>query len=171
VLLAVCDIVRALPPGIPVVLDPVISAGSGSSLMNDDVRRAMVVHLWPLVTLRTPNTREAGLLAAASGLRTIDDLLADAQGSTLVKGADEQTVDVEHRLYRGSLLYSTYQWPRVNGSFHGSGRTLASAVAALLASGLTLPLAVVQALDFTWHAVARALDVEGTHYLSNRQLR
>jgi hydroxymethylpyrimidine/phosphomethylpyrimidine kinase len=168
VLLAVCDIVRALPPGIPVVLDPVIAAGSGASLMNDDVRQAMVVHLWPLVALRTPNTREAGLLATASGRHTIDDLLAGARGWTLVKGADEQTVDVEHRLYRGTLLYATYRWPRVNGSFHGSGCTLGSAVAALLASGLTLPLAVAQALDFTWHAVARALDVGGIQYLPNR---
>jgi len=171
VLLAVCEMVRTLPPGIPVVLDPVIAAGSGSSLMNDDVRQAMVAHLWPLVTLRTPNTREAGLLAAASGCQTIDDLLDGAQGWTLVKGADEETADVEHRLYRGSHLYATYRWPRMNGSFHGSGCTLGSAVAALLASDLTLPLAVAQALDFTWHAVANALDIGGVQYLPNRLLR
>jgi len=168
ILRAVRDIVRELPAGVPVVLDPVIAAGSGSALMNDDVRQAMVELLWPIVTLRTPNAREGRFLAAASGHHCLEDLLAHAEAWTLVKGADEQTVDVIHRLYRGAQLYASYRWPRLSGSFHGSGCTLGSAIAALLASGNTLPLAVAQALDFTWHSVANALDVGGAQFLPNR---
>lgn len=171
VLEVVCAVVRALPPGTPVVLDPVIAAGSGSALMKDDVRQAMVEHLWPLVTLRTPNAREGRLLASASGHPCLEDLLVHTEGWTLVKGADEQTVDVEHHLYRGDRLYASYRWPRLGGSFHGSGCTLGSAIAALLARGETLPLAVAQGLDFTWHSVANALDTGGVQYLPNRQTR
>ena len=169
VLLAVCDIVGNLPSGVPVVLDPVIAAGSGSALSSDEVRPALVERLWPLATLRTPNAREARLLAAASGYRDFDELLSGLPGWTLVKGADEQTVDVEHRLYRADRLYANYRWPRVSGSFHGSGCTLGSVIAALLAGGLTMPAAVAQGLEFTWQSVAHALDTGGVQYLPNRQ--
>lgn len=168
VLMTVCELVRELQPGIPVVLDPVIAAGSGSPLMKDDVRRAMVEHLWPLATLRTPNAREARLLAEASGHRRVEDLLLEGNGWTLVKGADEPTPDVEHRLFQRGQLHASYRWPRLSGSFHGSGCTLGTAIAALLARGETLPVAVAQALDFTWHAVANALDIGGVQYLPNR---
>jgi len=171
VLMMVCDLVRDLPPGVPVVVDPVIAAGSGATLMSDDVRRAMLEHLWPLATLRTPNAREGRLLATASGLGCIQDVLDRGDGWTLVKGADEPTVDVDHRLFRGGQLYASYRWPRLSGSFHGSGCTLGSAIAALMARGETLPLAVAQALDFTWHSVANALDIGGVQYLPNRHTR
>ena len=50
----------------------------------------------------------------------------------------------------------TDSWPRLPGSYHGSGCTLASAIAAMLANGLELPEAVREAQDYTWHALEKA---------------
>jgi hydroxymethylpyrimidine/phosphomethylpyrimidine kinase len=47
-------------------------------------------------------------------------------------------------------------WQRLQGSYHGSGCTLASAIAAMLANGLELPEAVREAQDYTWHTLQKA---------------
>ncbi len=49
-------------------------------------------------------------------------------------------------------------WARLPGSYHGSGCTLASAIAAMLANGLDMPEAVREAQDYTWHALKKALS-------------
>ncbi len=172
VLHAVIDMLRQLPAGTPVVLDPVIAASSGAALMQDDVRQQLVEHLWPLVTVCTPNRAEARLLASASGAGTIERLLGRTPGWTLMKGADESVApEVVHHLYRDGTCYATYVWPRLDGHFHGSGCTLASAVAANLACGASVASAVGAGLDYTWRALIEPLDIGGAQYLPRRFLR
>ena len=61
--------------------------------------------------------------------------------------------EVVNTLYGKSGVVRTDSWPRLPGSYHGSGCTLASAIAAMLANGLDLPEAVREAQDYTWHTL------------------
>lgn len=168
VLAGIAAVVARLPPGTPTVLDPVLAAGSGGALAVDDVRAGLLSTLWPHVALRTPNARELRLLADAAGC-TEQALLAAYPGWTLVKGADEPTSNVVHRLYRDGALFAAFEWPRIEGSFHGSGCTLASAIAALLARGMSMASAVGVGLAHTWRSLTDPLDIGGVQMLPNRR--
>ena len=74
----------------------------------------------------------------------------------LVTGTHENTPQVVNTLYGKSGVVRTDSWPRLPGSYHGSGCTLASAIAAMLANGLDLPEAVREAQDYTWQALEKA---------------
>lgn len=165
---AVAGIVDGLPAGTPVVLDPVLASGSGTNLSTDAVRATLVAELWPLATVRTPNARELRLLAAATG-RSTEELLAASPGWTLVKGADEPTPEVAHQLFHNGDFYAEFCWPRLDGSFHGSGCTLATATAAQLSRGMSVPSAVGFALAQTWRSLFEALDIGGAQLLPNRR--
>ena len=73
----------------------------------------------------------------------------------LVTGTHEPTPQVVNTLYGQDGVVRTDSWPRLSGSYHGSGCTLASAIAAMLANGLDLAEAVREAQDYTWHALKR----------------
>jgi hydroxymethylpyrimidine/phosphomethylpyrimidine kinase len=167
VLAVVVDIVRGLPAETPVVLDPVIAAGSGAALMQGEVRARLVEDLWPLCTICTPNAGEARRLAQAVEM-DVEALLRRMSGWTLLKGADEATADVRHHLFRDGNLFATYRWPRLGGSYHGSGCTLASALASALAHGKPVATAVAGGLDYTWRALVDPLDIGGAQYLPRR---
>src|SRR5690606_1325105 len=68
----------------------------------------------------------------------------------LVTGTHENTVHVANTLYDANGVVRSDQWERLPGSYHGSGCTLASAIAAALANGLDLPEAVREAQEYTW---------------------
>src|SRR4029434_11031306 len=67
----------------------------------------------------------------------------------LVTGTHENTPQVVNTLYSKSGVVRTDSWPRLPGSFHGSGCTLASAIAAMRANGLDLPGRVAARHDYT----------------------
>ena len=160
VLDSVVDIVRA-HPGVPVVVDPVLKAGGGSELSTDALLDAFRARLLPLVDILTPNRLE---LARLAGSDATDDparaaqLLALGCRAILVTGTDapeaEVPVDqVQQVLYSGEQSIR-WQWPRLSGHYHGSGCTLAAALAARLAGGEPLQIACEQAQSFTWQALA-----------------
>ena len=62
----------------------------------------------------------------------------------------------------------TDSWTRLPGTYHGSGCTLASAIAAMLANGLELPEAVREAQDYTWHALKKAYRPGMGQFLPDR---
>lgn len=161
VLDAVVDILRRRP-GVPVVMDPVLRAGGGSDLSTAELVDAMRHQLLPLVDILTPNRRELARLAG-------DDLEDDTHRSVrlmslgcqalLVTGTDDPAERVpadrvEHTLHAPETTRQ-WTWPRLAGRFHGSGCTLASALAARLAVGESLISACEQAQVFTWQALAR----------------
>ena len=153
-LLTECD-------AVPVVLDPVVRASGGARLADDELINAIVSRLVPRTTVLTPNTREARRLAPGAG--TIDaaaeQLVTSGCASVLVTGADESTPHVVNRFYarRGSV--ESFEWPRIAGVFHGSGCTLAAAVAAGLARGLGPREAVNEAQRFTHEAIANGYRI------------
>ena len=71
-------------------------------------------------------------------------------------------------LYGKSGVVRTDKWQRLPGSYHGSGCTLASAIAAMIANGLELPEAVREAQDYTWHTLAKAYRPGMGQFLPDR---
>ena len=138
-------------PDIPTVLDPVLASGGGTNLTGDLLLAGINKHLLPKVTLITPNSIEARRL---SGARLLDQcgqqLLSKGCGAVLITGTHETGRKVINRLYLPGTRVITSSWPRLEGSYHGSGCTLASAVAAFIASGDRLKTAVQRALEYTW---------------------
>ena len=164
--LAGCD-------GIPVVLDPILRAGGGAPLSTDEATSAMVRQLVSRTTVLTPNTQDALRLAPGTG--TVDAaaerLTSSGCGYVLVTGADEATPGVVNRFYGPEGMVERYEWPRIDGAFHGSGCTLAAAVAAMLARGATPHAAVAEAQQFTHDAIANAFRIGAGQLLPNRLWR
>jgi hydroxymethylpyrimidine/phosphomethylpyrimidine kinase len=74
----------------------------------------------------------------------------------LITGTHENTTQVTNSLYASSGLVRSDSWQRLQGSFHGSGCTLAAAVAATMANGLDVPEAVRDAQEYTWQTLKLA---------------
>lgn len=148
-------------PDVPLVLDPVLASGRGDEFANEDMLAAIRELLVPQSTVVTPNVLELRRLAEdEDGDSTLAEcaqhLLDSGCEYVLVTGTHDATPDVINTLYhRGGILRAD-TWQRLPGSFHGSGCTLASALAANLARGLEIGDAVYEAQDYTWQALTRA---------------
>jgi hydroxymethylpyrimidine/phosphomethylpyrimidine kinase len=144
-------------PGVPVVLDPVLAAEAGGSLSEDGdtLVDALVRELLPRCSLATPNGEEA---MALSGRPSVEEagpaLVEKGAPAVLITGAGADTDDVYNHLFRSGHHHS-WGWSRLDGTFHGSGCTLASAIAARLARGDDLETAVEQAQRFVQSSLAR----------------
>ena len=142
---------------LPVVLDPVLVAGSGGEFLEDEALAALREHLVPLASLMTPNTREA---RQVSNQITLPDaaraLLAMGSRAVLITGGDEPNDAVINTLYQQDTEPQAFHYERLPGHFHGSGCTLSSAIAADLARGESLESAVMNGLDYTWHCLREA---------------
>ena len=147
-----------------IVLDPVMVATSGSSLMKTDAVKSLMAELLPLATLTTPNIPEAEILSGLT-IQGKEDMMMAAQligerhhCCVLLKGG--------HRINDANdLLYDhgKFQWfegKRINTpNTHGTGCTLSSAIASNLAKGLSLPASVQRAKDYISDALASMLDL------------
>ena len=83
-------------------------------------------------------------------------LVARGARFVLVTGTHEPTREVVNVLYGARGVVRTDRWPRLPGSYHGSGCTLASAIAAALAKGHAVPAAVREAQEYTWRTLEQA---------------
>ena len=157
-------------PEIPVVLDPVLIAGGGAQLAEDPVKAVMLDRLVPRALIVTPNSDEARALVPDAGV--LDDcahaLVALGARFVLLKGAHEDTPNVANRLFDRSGLVERFEWPRLDGSYHGSGCTLASALAGLLARGVEPASAVHQAQQFVHDALVHGYRVGRGQRVPNR---
>ena len=154
-LLATAEIAHAVAevlarhPAIPLVLDPVLVAAGGARLAEDALVDVVLDRLCPRTTLLTPNALEIRRLVAAAGDTDARAASLRAAGCAwvLAKGgdeADEGRGEVVNTLY-GPGAPRIFRWPRLAGSFHGSGCTLAAACAARIALGDPVDTAVAQA--------------------------
>ncbi len=148
-------------PDIPLVFDPVLASGRGDELVNEDMLDAMNELLLPQATIITPNSLEARRLVHYEENEEESLDLAECARIMLQKGCEyvlvtgthERTPKVINTLYGESGVLRADSWPRLPGIYHGSGCTLASAIAALLANGLPMEEAVKEAQEFTWQAL------------------
>ena len=149
-------------PDVPLVLDPVLASGRGDALADEETVDAIRELLLPQTTILTPNSIEARRLALDEDVEDDDPQLAECAGRlvaagceyVLVTGTHENTPQVVNVLYAEQGVVRSDAWERLNGSYHGSGCTLASAIAANLANGLDIAEAVRDAQDYTWQALA-----------------
>lgn len=129
---------------LPVIMDPVLAANSGGSLAQDDLRLAVLAAL-PAVAVLTPNTLEARRLADCEDLdEAVRRLTAAGARAIWLKGGHEAGETLVNRLYEDGQLTLETRQPRLPGEFHGSGCTLAAALAAHLAAGHDLRTAVTR---------------------------
>ncbi len=157
---AIAEIVSDYP-GIPLILDPVLASGRGDELASDDMLAAMRELLIPQCTIITPNILELRRLGneddweegACSNAQLANNLLDLGCEYVLVTGTHDATPEVINTLYNNKGVVRRDNWPRLSASYHGSGCTLASAVAATIARGLNMPEAVREAQDYTWRAL------------------
>jgi len=161
-------------PDVPLILDPVLASGRGDELASDDMTHAMRELLLPQTTILTPNSLEVRRLAETdddddvSLAQCAERLIAMGCEFVLVTGTHEPTPDVVNTLYGRSGVVRTDNWPRLPGSYHGSGCTLASAIAAMLANGLDITEAVREAQDYTWNALKKAYRPGMGQFLPDR---
>jgi hydroxymethylpyrimidine/phosphomethylpyrimidine kinase len=149
-------------PDIPLIMDPVLASGRGDQLAHDDMVDAMIELLLPQTTILTPNSMEARRLALDEDndddrptLAECAKRLIDAGCEyVLITGTHENTPQVINTLYGPDGQIRADAWERLPGSYHGSGCTLASAIAANLAHGLDMADAVYEAQEYTWHSLA-----------------
>jgi hydroxymethylpyrimidine/phosphomethylpyrimidine kinase len=161
---AVADLLaelRARNPGVPVVVDPVAVSKHGDPLLSAGALDTVRTRLLPLATVATPNLDEVAQLTGTAV--TSEDEMADAARAVLALGPRWALIKGGHLPGAGAdavdLLHdgTTAHWFRAprrpNRHTHGTGCTLASAVAAHLALGQDLPEAVARAKDYVHGAI------------------
>lgn len=156
-------------PNVPVVLDPVMVAKGGHPLLEPEAVEALKTLLVPRASLITPNLPEAGVLSDRT-LSTEDDMRAAVpalralgSGAVLLKGGHldgEALVDLLVRqdgetAFRDTRLQTAHT--------HGTGCTMASAIATGVAQGLTLEQAVARARVYVRTAIVTAPGLGGGH--------
>ena len=157
--------------GLPLVVDPVLAASGGGRLAEDALMDVYLKRLFPLATVATPNAAESRRLAPSArdaGARGAM-LLATGAAHVLLKGADEDTPEVVNSLFSQGGLREDRTWPRLPESYHGSGCTLASALAALLSRGVSVPEAAREAQRYTWEALQRGYRPGRGQYVPDRR--
>ena len=166
---AVCGLLADELAGVPVVLDPVLAAGGGKAMAREDLIEVIRHGLLPLSFITTPNIPEARQLAG--GLESPDDCAAEllrlGVRYVLITGAHADEADVVNRLYSPQAA-SSWHWERLPQTYHGSGCTLASALAAGLAHGLDVEEACRNAQRFTWESLASGYALGQGQWLPNR---
>ena len=161
---SICRLLDRIP-GIPRVLDPVMQSGTGTALADPALREFMACELLKKVDVCTPNTSEARLLAGLDDTHSAGSKLVGAGcPNVLVTGADNADIVVKNILFQGSTEPVQFEWERLPGNYHGSGCTLASAIASQLATGADVMSAVTSAQEYTWQALKHAARI-GTDQL------
>ncbi len=142
----------------PLIVDPVMVSGTGSSLSDDGYASALKKKLLPMCELVTPNKHEAEVLAKMK-IKTRDDLmlaceLIGKQGSSvLMKGGHFNTPTVVDYLYLSSE-FTKMEYPRLRKAGHGSGCVLSSFITANMAKGLDIVNAVLKSRELIQESIS-----------------
>lgn len=160
---AIAEIVSDYPE-IPLIFDPFSSLIPDQGQDSEDIYLAAAELIIPQTTLLLASAVEISRLAETWREPSTDDTLAlDIQRLiesgceyVLVTGTSTSSTDISNSLYDESGMIRHDTWKRLAGSFLGAGSTLSAAIAALVANGLDIPDAVLEAQEFTNAALAHA---------------
>ena len=165
-------------PDVPVVIDPILSSGRGDNLASGDSLQLMIRHLFPLAEIITPNVNEGAKIISNKNISEVDEdllfigksLLDLGPKNVLITAADYQ---VDKKILTNTLFCQdggifNFDHERLPQSFHGSGCTLASAIAAYLAQGMSIHTAVEEAQKFTIDTLKNGLVNGNGQLIPNR---
>ena len=157
---------------IPIVLDPVISSGSGEKIMADDILLSLHEKILQFTTVITPNTVEARALTGLDDLTAgANKLLKQGCQGVLITGTHEHTDKVINTLYLKNEVPLEFVWERLPGTYHGSGCTLSAAVATFLAMGENIKQAVMAGQKYTWNTLKHGIQLGGKQLHPDRFYR
>ena len=166
-------------PTLPVILDPVLASGAGDNLAIDDPVKA-IEPLLNIATVITPNLPEAQRLCpkARSPMQQAQALMEYGACDVLLKGGHGNDAMITNSWFhlqldelKNEMAVSHSQWERLEGAFHGSGCTLASALAGQLARGKTMQQAIDFALAYTHQTLEYAYKIADGQLIPQRQKR
>lgn len=157
-------------PFLPIVLDPVLASGNGQALAAGDAVQALGM-LLPHATIVLPNLPEASALC--DGERRMESqaerLLRDCP-NVLIKGGHGSGPDVVNTWFSRDSQRS-WKWPRLKGAFHGTGCTLASALAGQLTHGVPLVEALEAAQAYAHRTLASAYAIADGQRIPDRNAK
>ncbi|ARD48194.1 bifunctional hydroxymethylpyrimidine kinase/phosphomethylpyrimidine kinase [Sporosarcina sp. P33] len=174
IITAVADLLKEYPP-IPLVIDPVMIAKGGQSLLQQQAIQALKEHLLPLATIVTPNIPEAEVL---TGMRIqTDEDIQQAAAAFIEMGAKAVVMKGGHRCdmldakdyyadNEGQSFTVTTPWIQTKDT-HGTGCTFAAALTSFLAKGCSMPDAVAEAKQFIQAAIEDGLQIGSGHGPTN----
>jgi hydroxymethylpyrimidine/phosphomethylpyrimidine kinase len=156
----VADALRAHAKTIPIVLDPVMVAKGGASLIGDSAVGALKQKLLPLATVITPNLPEAAVLSGLPEKAPVADAATQIRSlgarAVLMKGGHAESSTVTDVLFDGEVRHS-FASPRIGTKHtHGTGCTLSTAIACGLGQGMALADAVQRAHAYVHEAIRAA---------------
>jgi hydroxymethylpyrimidine/phosphomethylpyrimidine kinase len=156
-------------PGVPLVVDPVMVAKGGASLLDEQTRAVLRNRLVAQAAVLTPNVPEAEILAGMT-IKNEDDMVAAGRAllelgpnAILMKGGHMPGDEVTDLLITTDGIERFTSRRIVSRNTHGTGCTLASAIATGLSQGLELAAAVARARDFVGQAITTAPGFGGGH--------
>jgi hydroxymethylpyrimidine/phosphomethylpyrimidine kinase len=162
-------------PDVPLIFDPVLASGRGDELATEDMISTMRELLLPQTTILTPNSREARRLAQSDEdddeiplAGAAERLIGLGCEYVLITGTHENTPQVVNTLYGAEGVLRSDSWERLPETYHGSGCTLAAAIAATLANGLELPEGVREAQEYTWQSLNAGFRPGMGQYIPDR---
>jgi len=157
-------------PHLPVILDPILAAGGGYSLASDQIRRAIIEKLLPLIQVITPNSQEArALTGQPAQLESAAQQLMDLGCEYVcITGTHENTSAVTNILYHENFFLKSWTWSRLTNEYHGSGCTFAASLAGLIAKKYDMIDAVYQAQQYTWTCLQQGYQPAKGQFLPNR---
>lgn len=143
--------------GCPLVIDPLLRAGSGGALVQDQIEQSFLRRLLPRATLVTPNRLEALHFGASEHAdEAVAHLLASGCRGVLLTDVLADDQDIVNQLHIRDYAPESFTMTRFPGDYHGTGCTLATGIACGLAHGRAVRDAVIDAQHFVHAAVAGA---------------
>lgn len=166
---AIADVIAALRrqhEDLPVILDTVLASGHGDLLTKGDAVQALAP-LRKLATLLTPNLPEARALCGEDTIDRQASVLLRDTPHVLIKGGHGAGASVVNTWFC-SEGRRDWSWQRLPGEFHGSGCTLASAIAARLAKGMQMGEALDAAQRYTHACLEQAFTIATGQMIPDR---
>lgn len=157
---------RVTSTDLPVVLDPVLASGHGDMLSKGDAVQALAP-LQKLTTLITPNLPEARALCGVDEINIQAGILLRHAPHVLIKGGHGEGGMIVNSWFSAASRRD-WIWPRLRGEFHGSGCTLASAIAARLALQIPMETALDAAQHYTQRTLASAFSIAPGQHIPDR---